>query len=126
MKKLFAIITMVVLLAGFNFQAMATSDDDNDKNDKNENNTTMTTSLKGQVVDMNTGEALTGVKLKIKGEDISAYTDFDGSFELQGLKPGKYSIETSFISYKDKVYENVTLELNDENEVIIKMESFEK
>ena len=123
MKKLIAIVTMAVLLAGFNFQAMATGDDDNDKN---ENNTTMTTSLKGQVVDENTGEALTGVKLKIKGEDVSAYTGFDGSFKLQGLKPGKYSIETSFISYKDNVDENVILELNNENEVTIKMESLEK
>ena len=122
MKKLVAILTMAVLLAGLNFQATATGDDDNDKN---ENNTTMTTSLKGQVVDINTGEALTGVKLKIKGENVSAYTGFDGSFKLQGLKPGKYSVETSFISYKDKV-ENITLELNDKNKVTIQMESLEK
>jgi hypothetical protein len=122
MKKLIAILTMAVFLAGLNFQAMAAGDDEKDKN---EDNTTMTTSLNGQVVDINTGEALTGVKLKIKGEDVSAYTGFDGSFKLQGLKPGKYSVETSFISYKDKV-ENIALELNDKNKVTIQMESLEE
>ena len=123
MKKLVAILMTTALLAGFSIQTMASGDDDDDKN--NTNNTT-TTSLKGQVVDENSGEALTGVKLKIKGENVSTYTDFEGNFNLQGLKPGKYSIETSFISYKDKVAEDITLELSDKNEVTIEMESVEE
>jgi len=123
MKKLVAILMTAILLVGFNIRTMASGDDDDDKN---KNNTIMTTSLKGQVVDENTGEALTGVKLRIKGENVSTYSDFEGNFKLQGLKPGKYNIETSFISYKDEVCENITLELNDRNEVTIKMESVQE
>ena len=123
MKKLVAILMTTALLAGYNLQTIASRDDNDDKNDTN---TTMTTSLKGQVVDEDTGEALTGVKLKIKGEDVSSYTDFEGNFKLQDLKPGKYNIETSFISYKDKVCETISLELNQKNEMIIKMKSVEE
>ncbi|MGM0532773.1 MAG: carboxypeptidase-like regulatory domain-containing protein [Bacteroidota bacterium] len=123
MKKLVAIFMMAALMAGFNLQTMAMGDDEDDKKD---NNTTMTTSLKGQVVDESTGEALTGVKLKINGENVSTYTDFDGHFSLQGLKPGEYTIETSFISYKNEIYKNVTLNLNEQNEVTLKMKSIEE
>ena len=123
MKKLVAILMTTALLAGYNLQTIASRYDNDGKND---NNTTMTTSLKIHVVDEDKGEALTGVKLKIKGEDVSSYTDFEGNFKLQDLKPGKYNIETSFISYKDKVCETISLELNQKNEMIIKMKSVEE
>ncbi|MBS3771086.1 MAG: carboxypeptidase-like regulatory domain-containing protein [Bacteroidales bacterium] len=123
MKKLVAILMMAALMAGFNLQTMAMGDDEDDRKD---NNTTMTTSLKGQVVDESTGEALTGVKLMINGKDVSTYTDFDGHFTFQGLKPGEYAIETSFISYKNEIYNDVTLNLDEQNEVILKMKSIEE
>ena len=78
------------------------------------------------MVDIQTGEALTGVKVNIKGYDASAYTDFEGTFSLQGLKPGVYEVESSFISYEDKVLKDVKLEVSDKNQVTIKMKSLEK
>lgn len=121
MKKLVAILTVGVLLAGFSFQTMASEDDD-----KNESTNAPTTALKGQVVDKATGEALTGVKLKIKGEDLTTYTDFEGNFKVQGLNPGTYAIETSFISYKEETCGNISLQLDDKNEVTIRLESLEE
>jgi hypothetical protein len=118
MKKIAAILAVGVLLVGVSFQSMASDDDD-----KNESKTTMTTSLNGQVVDKDTGEALTGVKLKIKGQEVTTYTDFEGKFKVKGLKPGKYQVETSFISYKEKTCDNISLKLDDKNNVTIKLES---
>jgi len=121
MKKLFAILTMAVLLSGTMWSAQAGNEDNGNKT-----SATNTASLKGQVVDVTTGEALTGVKVNIKGTDVSAYTSFDGTFSVQGLKPGVYKLNTSFISYKDKIIENVKLEIRDKNRVTIKIESMEK
>ena len=113
---------MGVLLTGIAFQSTASDDKDKDKTKK-----VNTTSLKGQVVDKQTGETITGAKIIIKGENqMAAYSDFEGNFQIQGLKPGQYEIETSFISYKDKVCDNIKLEVDDKNNMTIKLESIEE
>jgi hypothetical protein len=61
--------------------------------------------LSGSVVDFNSGEALTGVEVKIEGTDVTTYTDFDGHFEIE-VKPGKYNLIASYISYKNSLVEN--------------------
>jgi len=121
MKKLFAILITAVLLTGSMLTAQAGNDDE-----KNESNTTNTAGLKGQVVDLNTGEALTGVKVNIKGADVTAYTDFEGTFNVEGLTPGVYKVETSFISYQDKTIDNLKLQVSDKNKVTIQMKSLEE
>ena len=102
MKKLVAIIITSFLIAGLSLNSFAGEDDE--KNNSSKSNAVMTTSLKGQVVDHTTGESLTGVKVEIKGSDKEAYTDFEGNFAVSGMKPGKYEIIASYISYKEKVY----------------------
>ena len=121
MKKLLTLAIAAILISTLNVQAG--QDDDNDKN---ENNVTTTVALKGQVVDTNSGEALTGVKINVQGTDASAYTDFEGNFSLQGLEPGIYELNTSFISYQDKTLKDVKLEISDKNQVTIKMKSLEE
>lgn len=122
MKRFLTIIWMGVLLTGIAFQSTASDDKDKDKTKK-----VNTTSLKGQVVDKQTGETITGAKIIIKGENqMAAYSDFEGNFQIQGLKPGQYEIETSFISYKDKVCDNIKLEVDDKNNMTIKLESIEE
>jgi protocatechuate 3,4-dioxygenase beta subunit len=122
MKRLLTIIWMGVFLTGFVFQSTASGDEDKDKT-----KTVNTASLKGQVVDKQTGETITGAKIIIKGKkQIAAYSDFEGNFQIQGLKPGKYEIETSFISYKDEICDNIKLEVDDKNNLTIKLESLEE
>jgi len=121
MKKLFAILITAVLLTGTLMTAQAGNDDD-----KNETNVTNKASLKGQVLDLNTGEALTGVKVNIKGTEVTAYTDFEGTFSVKGLSPGVYEVETSFISYEDKTIDNLKLQVSDKNKVTIRMKSLEE
>ncbi len=120
MKRIYALIITAVLLIGQAAAVQAADDDD-----KSENNTTATAALKGEVVDMKTGEALTGVKVKVKGADVAAYTDFEGNFKVKGLKPGIYKLESSFISYKDEELNDVKLKVSEQNQVTIKMKSLE-
>ena len=69
----------------------------------------VTTELSGQVIDKNTNETLVGVKVTIKGTDLVAYTDFDGKYHFDSLKPGKYNVTASYISYENKTVENIVL-----------------
>lgn len=120
MKKLIAILSMFVLLAGINLNAMAANDDEESET---KSNAAMTTSMKGQVVDQNTGEALTGVRIEVEDADLETYTDFEGNFSLKGLKPGEYEVNVSFISYEDKSIENLKLELKADNNFTLEMKS---
>lgn len=61
------------------------------------------TCISGVIVDQNTGEALTGVEVKLNGTDTRTYTDFDGKFVFDQVKPGKYSVEANIISYQPMV-----------------------
>ena len=121
MKQLLTILIASLLVAGISFNSYAGNDDE-----KNESKAKMTTSLKGQVVDMTTGESLTGVKVEIKGAEKEAYSDFEGNFNFSGIQPGNYEIVASYISYKDKVYNSVKIEINDLNRVTLKLESIEE
>ncbi|MFO8235842.1 MAG: carboxypeptidase-like regulatory domain-containing protein [Bacteroidales bacterium] len=121
MKNLITIFITVILVAGLNNITIASGDDEN-----NEKNAKMTASLKGQVVDQSTGEELTGVKIEIKGTEKEAYTDFEGNFNFPELRPGKYNVSASYISYKDQEFSDVQLEINNENSITLKLESVEE
>lgn len=58
--------------------------------------------VKGRIVDSQTQELLAGVEIKIEGTNITAYSDFDGNFEISNLKPGKYSLCINSVSYQLK------------------------
>ena len=66
--------------------------------------------MSGIVVDFVSGEVRSGVEVTIEGTDISVYTDFDGNFEIKDVKPGKYNLIASYISYKNSLVENYNAE----------------
>ena len=115
MKKTILSI-LLIAFAGFAFA---------DNEGINENKTTTespkTISITGNVVDMNTGEVLTGVEISIDGYDRKTYSDFDGNFTFADLKPGEYNIVASFISYKKSLIEKY--KTNAEKEVNIKLQT---
>ena len=77
--------------------------------------------LSGTISDMNSGESLVGVEVKIEGTDLKTYTDFDGNFTFKNVKPGEYKVVANYISYKP-----VTQKLNagkNEKDVKIKLQS---
>lgn len=65
-------------------------------------------SIEGVVSDLVSGEALTGVKVKLDGSDVVQYTDFDGKFRIENLKPGNYTLKIEYISYESEKIEAVS------------------
>ncbi len=115
MKKI-AIIFVSFLVFSISFANAA-----NDENGGSES-AVMTTSVSGKVLDKITGETLAGVKVSVQGKEKSVYTDFDGNFEIDGVREGKLKITASYISYKKKV-ETVNVDFSKSNTVNVKIES---
>lgn len=75
----------------------------------------------GTISDMNSGESLVGVEVKLKGTDLKTYTDFDGNFTFKNVKPGEYKVVANYISYKTT---SETLQAGkNEKEVKIKLQA---
>ena len=55
--------------------------------------------IRGKVTDGVTGEELIGANVIIDGTFKGAQADLDGNFSLEGLEPGTYKVNCSFISY---------------------------
>lgn len=113
MKKIFLTFLLIATI-GFSFAG-------NDKT-KTANNTPaveQSINLTGIVIDLSTGEALTGVEINLEGTEIKVYSDFDGNFEINDVKPGEYNIIASFISYQNSLIEN--FDVDGKNSVDIKL-----
>ena len=69
--------------------------------------------VKGKVIDQQTGEELIGASVVIKGTTTGSTTDLDGNFEFQTNKVPPFTVVVSFIGYL-----NFELEIIDLNENI--------
>jgi hypothetical protein len=69
-----------------------------------------TGTIEGTVKDKLNSEVLIGTTVQIDGTTIGTTTDINGQFKLQNLKPGKYNIKVSYVSYTTRVIENVIVE----------------
>jgi len=66
-----------------------------------------TGTIEGTVKDKINSETLIGTTVQIDGTTIGTTTDINGQFALRNLKPGKYNLKVSYVSYTTKVIENV-------------------
>jgi type 1 fimbria pilin len=72
-----------------------------------------TVEFSGKIIDSQTGEALTGVKVYIEDVKQETYTDFDGNFSLLAPNSNDVTIKVSYISYEEKkINANIQLEKN--------------
>lgn len=74
--------------------------------------------LSGVVLDGSSNQPMPGVNVIVRGASNSTTTDFDGKFQLNGLKKGDV-IEVSFIGYKTETVSfsgqsSVTVTLSEE------------
>ena len=53
----------------------------------------ITGTLKGKIVDKETGEPLIGCNVIITGTDLGAATDLDGSYKIIKIPPGNYKVQ---------------------------------
>jgi hypothetical protein len=80
--------------------------------------------VKGVVLDKHTGETLSGVVIHIETTDTKVYSDKNGEFSLEGLKPGTYTLTVSCISYKNQEVQ-VTMGTPSADAISVKLESVE-
>jgi hypothetical protein len=91
------IITTAVLMMLTVSLSFATGDKEKNKGRSTE--TKASFSLTGTIVDHETGEALAGVLIKVEETGVSAYSDFEGNFQM-AFVPGAYTLTTTLISYE--------------------------
>ena len=70
-------------------------------------------SISGKVIDEESGEVLRRASVLVLGTKIGAYTDTKGEYRLLNLKPGRYSLQVSYVGYNTKTIENIELKEND-------------
>jgi protocatechuate 3,4-dioxygenase beta subunit len=114
---------MKKILIGFLSIMLAVAVTANEKEGKTAVNSdnAATVALSGTVLDSNSGELLVGVEVKIEGTDTKTYTDLDGNFTFDNMKPGEYKLVANYISYK-KCTEILKVD-GKENQVKIKLEN---
>jgi hypothetical protein len=115
MKKiLFSLIALT-----FTFSNFALAGEEENKKDSEKS--FHSTILSGKILDKDTNEELVCAYITIEGTDIKTATDIDGSFTIKGLEPGEYDLRVSYISYKDKIIEDVKLSSGKESNLSIKL-----
>ncbi len=63
--------------------------------------------IAGKVIDKQTGEALIGANIIVKGTDFGAATDANGEYLITLVPAGTYTVRASYIGYQDVVYNNI-------------------
>jgi TonB-dependent receptor len=56
-------------------------------------------SIKGRILDQETGEGLIGTSVIVQGTTTGAVTDYDGKFIIDNIAPGNYNLVISYVSY---------------------------
>lgn len=79
--------------------------------------------IKGKIIDAETKEPLIGAAAMIKGSTLGAASDFDGNYIITNVKPGKYTVSASYISYKPLTKDNITVEAGKETVIDLLLES---
>lgn len=76
--------------------------------------------LSGIVVEEHTGDPLTGAMIKIQGVEKEYFTDFEGNFCVNELKPGTYNIEITYISFNSIELKEIYLD-HTNNDIFISL-----
>lgn len=66
--------------------------------------------IEGVVTDKSTKETLIGANIMIEGTNVGTVTDINGHFVIANLKPGKYNVKISYVSYNPSLFESVVVE----------------
>lgn len=82
-------------------------------NGEEKNNSTFTPQkIEGKIIDKTTNEALAGVAIQLSGSEQKVYTDFEGNFIIDGIRPGVYDIDVLYVSYQGLTLENISTNAN--------------
>ena len=65
--------------------------------------------LKGNVVDKQTGEPMTGATIQLEGTTFGTVADIDGNYLLTNVPTGVYNILVKYVGYKDALASNISM-----------------
>lgn len=82
----------------------------------------LTSIITGKIQDKNSGEALAGVLVCIEGTKEQCYTDFEGNFLFNKVKPGEYKLNVALISYRQLEIEKLNIGSKEAHELTIHLE----
>ncbi len=68
-----------------------------------------TGSIRGKIVDSETGEELIGVNVMLEGTSIGAASDIEGNFRIRNIPAGSYTLIASMIGYAKLIVSDVEL-----------------
>lgn len=80
--------------------------------------------VSGQIKDKESGEELIAVDIVVVGTPITAQTDLEGRFQLDGLAPGTYILRVSYLGYNTRVVEDVVVVAGQTRRLDLTLESF--
>jgi len=92
MKKLLLSFSLIILIS-FLFQS--------------NNYAGITGKIAGKVTDAQTGEALIGINVLVEGSSMGAATSIEGTYTINNIEPGIYTLVFSGVGYQKKVISNV-------------------
>jgi uncharacterized surface anchored protein len=93
MKKLIVGFLSVML-------AITVAAEDKDVSKTVDSDSNATVAVSGTIYDSETGELLVGVEVSIDDLDTKTYTDLDGKFSFENIRPGEYKLVSDYISYE--------------------------
>jgi len=70
-----------------------------------------TGSVRGFVYEKETGEPVIFCNVMLKGTSYGAATDVNGFFNITKIKPGKYTMEVSFIGSNQRMFQLQSLRI---------------
>ncbi len=123
MKKAIEILSIVLLVTGMSFTALAENEG---TNKISKPSAATATTINGKIIDKVSGEALVGVKVSIEGTEDVAYTDFDGNFSFSALSPGNYNLQTNYISYENTTFKSIEVAAGINHSVKMVLKSVEE
>ncbi|MFA7360859.1 MAG: TonB-dependent receptor [Candidatus Kapaibacterium sp.] len=69
--------------------------------------------IKGKVTDAVNSEPLVGATIRIEGTNLGAVAEVDGTYEIDNISAGIYSLKVSYIGYNDKIITGVEVKGKD-------------
>jgi len=78
-----------------------------------------TGTVRGQVVDATTGEALVGVNVGVQGTSLGAATSRDGRFAIDEVPAGTHVLQASFVGYRT-IQREITVRAGEATEVALR------
>lgn len=81
-----------------------------------------TGSLYGTVTDENTGEELIGANVFLRATSKGASVGIDGSYVINGVKPGEYDVQFTYLGYEKLIVTGVNIVAGSPRELNVEMQ----